>query len=470
MPLQTGGSVGRKRSTKEAIEKLKTLLKDRCLIDTLSKTQYAYDATQIMYPPDVVVLPETTEEVSEILKIASRYKIPIVPRGWASGFTGGALNTQGGIALSVEKMDRIVEFDEENLMVWVEAGVVNYDLQEFLKPFGLMFPPDPSSWKFSTIAGNIAENAGGPRAVKYGVTKNWVKALEIVMPDGSIITVGSKNIKDVAGYNLVDLIVGSEGTLAVITKALLKLHPLPESKKTIQILFSSMKEAVKTVHSIVKNRIIPAAIEFVDKEALIAVEDAFKIGLPTEAEAMLIVEVDGSHAGVEEDSDKIEKLCLNNDSVISLKTATNEQEEEELWLARRSISPTLKRIADGKINEDIVVPLSRLPDMIEATQEIAKKYSLKIVNFGHAGDGNIHVNIMYHTDKKTEKENALKAMDEVFRTCLRLGGTITGEHGVGITKQDYLKLQVGEKTMDLYRGIKRVFDPDNILNPGKMGL
>ncbi len=457
-------------SVNKAIKELKSLLKNRCLTDTLSRTQYAYDATQNMYPPEVVVLPENTEEVSEVIKIANKHRVPIVPRGWASGFSGGALNVKGGIALSLERMDRIVEFDKDNLMVWVEAGVVNYTLQEFLKPFGLMFPPDPSSWNFSTIGGNIAENAGGPRAVKYGVTKNWVKGLEIVLADGEVLTIGSKNIKDVAGYDLVDLIVGSEGTLAVVTKALLKLHPLPESKKTIQIIFDNMKEAVGMVLSIIQNRIIPSAIEFIDSEAIRAVEDALKIGLPKEAKAMLIVEVDGSKTEVIEHAEKIKEICQSKSGIVSFKVATDEKEADELWLARRSISPTLKRIADGKINEDIVVPIAKLPDMIEESQRIAKKYSLKIVNFGHAGDGNIHVNIMYNTKDRSESKRALKAMNDLFKVCLRLGGSITGEHGVGITKQAYLEKQVGKDAMELFKKIKAVFDPYNILNPGKMGL
>ncbi len=457
-------------SKKKAYEKLKSLLKDRCLSDKLGRLQYSYDATQKMYMPDIVVLPESTNEVSQIMKIAYEYSIPVVPKGWGSGFTGGSLNVKGGIALSLEKMDKIVEFDEDNLMVWVEAGLANYDLQEFLSSYGLMFPPDPSSWKFSTIGGNIAENAGGPRAVKYGVMKDWTKGLEIVLADGTVMEVGSKNMKDVAGYDLVDLLVGSEGTLAVITKALLRVYPKPEHKKTIQIIFDDMKKAAKTVSLIVKNKIIPTSMEFVDKDAISAVEDALGVGFPTNADAILILEVDGGRAEVEENAKKIEELCKNVDGIILFKTAKNEKEAEEIWVARRTISPTLKRIADGKINEDIVVPVARLPDMIEASQKIAKKYGLKIVNFGHAGDGNIHTNIMYHTEDEKESKNALLAMDEIFKACLALGGSITGEHGVGITKQDYLEKQVGKDAVELYRRIKYAFDSKNILNPSKMRL
>ncbi len=455
---------------KKAYRKLKSLLGNRCLDDKLSRLQYAYDATQKIYMPDVVVLPQSTNEVSSIMKIAYEYSIPVVPKGWGSGFTGGSLNVEGGIALSLEKMDRIVEFDEDNLMVWTEAGLANYDLQEFLAPHDLMFPPDPSSWKFSTIGGNIAENAGGPRAVRYGVMKDWVKGLEIVLADGTIMQVGSKNIKDVAGYDLVDLIVGSEGTLAIVTKALLRVYPKPEYNKTIQIIFDDMKKAAKTVSLIMKNKIIPTSMEFVDRDAIMAVEDALHTGLPVNADAILILEVDGSKAEAQENAKKIESLCKNLDGVIKFKIAKDENEAEEIWVARRTISPTLKRIADGKINEDIVVPVSKLADMIESSQNIAKKYGLKIVNFGHAGDGNIHVNIMYHTDNEDETKNALLAMDEVFKSCLSLGGSITGEHGVGITKKDYLEKQVGKDLVELFRRVKKAFDDKNILNPGKMGL
>ncbi len=451
-------------------KKLKDLLGKRCLKDKIGRLQYAYDATQKMYLPDIVVLPESTNEVSEIMKIAYEYQTPVVPKGWGSGFTGGSLNIKGGIALSLEKMDKIIDFDEDNLMVWVEAGIANYDLQEFLSPFGLMFPPDPSSWKFSTIGGNIAENAGGPRAVKYGVMKDWVKGLEIVLANGTIMTVGSKNIKDVAGYDIVDLIVGSEGTLAIVTKALLRVYPKPEFSKTIQIIFDNMEKAAKTVSLIIKNKIIPTSMEFIDKDAISAVEKSLHTGFPNNADAILIIEIDGNESEVEENTKKIDNLCKKAEGVISFKVAKNKKEADEIWVARRTISPTLKRIADGKINEDIVVPISKLADMISASQNISKKYKLKIVNFGHAGDGNIHVNIMYNTNDKKQTQNALLAMDEVFNACLSLGGSITGEHGVGITKQDYLEKQVGKDVMNLYKKIKASFDDKNILNPGKMGL
>ena len=454
---------------RRALRKIKSIFKERCLTDKLSRIQYSYDATQKMYLPDVVVIAENTEEISQLMKIANRYKIPVVARGWGSGFTGGALNIEGGICLSLEKMDKVIELDLDNMMVWVEAGMVNYDLQEYVKPYGLFFPPDPSSWKFSTIGGNIAENAGGPRAVKYGVMKDWVKGLEIVLADGTIMKTGSKNIKDVAGYDLTSLIVGSEGTLAIITKALLRLFPLPEAKKTMQIAFDDMSKAAAFVNKILLNGVIPVAIEFVDKDAIKTVKDATGVDLP-DADAILIVEVDGSKNQVEEDAVKIENLTKEENSVMLFRIAKDEKEADDIWFARRSISPTLKRIADGKLNEDIVVPRSKLAEMISKLQKISKKYNLPIVNFGHAGDGNIHVNIMYHTNSKDETKRAFEAMDDVFNECIKLGGSITGEHGVGITKQDYLEKQIGKEQVELLKRIKMAFDPNNIINPHKMRL
>lgn len=447
---------------------LKELLKERFLDEKIDRVQYAYDATQKMYFPDYVVLPKNTFEVSKILKFANESKIPVVARGCASGFSGGALNIEGGIALSLELMNNIIEIDLDNLIATVEPGVVNYDLQLALKPHGLFFPPDPSSWKFSSIGGNVAENAGGPKAVKYGVTKDWVLGLEIVLADGSIINVGSKNVKDVAGYNLTQLFIGSEGTLGVITKALLKLHPIAQGTQTMQATFYNMNLAAKTVSDIIKNKIIPSSLEFVDHQSILAVEDALKAGLPKDADAILIIEIEGSKFQIKEDLEKIEQICIENGARV--KIANSLQEEESIWLARRSISPTLKRIANGKLNEDIVVPRSKIAEMIEKTQEISQKYNVVIVNFGHAGDGNIHTNIMYNTADKDEEIRAYKAMEEVFNECLKLGGSISGEHGIGITKQDYLERQVGARTIELYKQIKHAFDPNNILNPHKMKL
>jgi glycolate oxidase len=447
---------------------LKSLLKERFLDEKIDRLQYSYDATQRMYLPDCVVLPKTTQEVSIILKFANENKIPVVPRGCASGFSGGALNVEGGIALSLELMNNIIGIDLDNLIATVEPGVVNFDLQLALKPHGLFFPPDPSSWKFSSIGGNIAENAGGPKAVKYGVTKDWVLGLEVVLADGSIINMSSKNVKDAEGYDLTQLLVGSEGTLGIVTKAFLKLAQSSVSSQTMQAAFSDMNLAAKTVSEIIRNKIIPSALEFVDHQAILTIEKSLKIGLPTYADAILIIETEGNKSQIEQDAALIARICQANGAKV--KIACTIPESENLWLARRSISPTLRQIANSRLNEDIVVPRSKIADMIRKTQEISKRHKILIVNFGHAGDGNIHTNIMYNNNDEVETKRAFKAMDEVFDECLKLGGSITGEHGIGITKEKYLEKQVGIQVMNVYRKIKKIFDPNNILNPHKMNL
>lgn len=436
--------------------------------DKIDLLHYAYDATQSTYLPDFVVFPENTEQISHLLELCTEYRMPVVPRGAGTGFSGGSLPISGGVCLSMEKMNRILEIDTENLTACVEAGVINYDLQQEAERLGLFYPPDPSSYKYCTVGGNVAENAGGPRAVKYGVTKNYVLGMELVFPTGEIVISGSKNMKDVAGYNLKDLMIGSEGTLAVITKLFLKLIPLPPYRSVLQAIFSDMKEAAQTVSSIIANRIIPSALEFIDGPCIRAVEDYLHIGLPKEAQAMLIIECDGRKESVEAELSLIEEVCKKNNAQY-VKMAKDKEEEEFLWRARRSISPSLNRIRDGKLNEDVVVPRASLPEMIESTQRISKKYNLPIVNFGHAGDGNIHTNIMFKK-KSEEEKRARDAMREIFETVIRMGGSISGEHGIGITKQDFLEKQLGKESIEIFRKIKRALDPNNILNPHKMKL
>ncbi len=429
---------------------------------------YAYDATQNMYLPDFVVFPENTEQISHILKLCTEYKVPIVPRGAGTGFSGGSLPISGGICLSLEKMNKILEIDTENLVAHVEAGVINYDLREETEKFGLFYPPDPSSYKYCTIGGNVAENAGGPRAVKYSVTKNYILGMELVFPTGEIVISGSKNMKDVAGYNLKDLMIGSEGTLAIITKLFLKLVPLPPYRSVLQAIFSDMKEAAQTVSNIIADKVIPSALEFIDGPCIRAIEDYLHIGLPKEAQAILIIECDGMKDSVEAELSLIEKICAKNNAQY-IKRAKDKEEEEILWKARRSISPSLNRIRDGKLNEDVVVPRASLSQMIASIQEISKKYNLPIVNFGHAGDGNIHTNIMFNKGSDEEKR-AKDAMINIFETVIEMGGSISGEHGIGITKQDFLEKQLGKETIDIFKRIKKALDPYNILNPHKMKL
>ncbi len=426
---------------------------------------YSYDGTPTGYKgiPDVVVFPETTEDVSKILAFANEERIPVYPRGAGSGLTGGAAPLEGGIVVSTEKMNRILEIDEDNLAVLTEPGVVTYDLQKEVEKRGLFYPPDPSSYKYSTIGGNIAENAGGPRCVKYGVTKDYVMQLEVVFADGTLANVGSKAVKSVAGYNLKDLIIGSEGTLAFITKAYLKLIPAPEAVRTAMAIFPKVEQAAQAVADMFKAKVIPTACEFLDRNSIIAVENYAKIGLPTHAEGLLVIEVDGYEAIVDELIKRAVDVCKKA-GAEEIKIASDPSEREAIWMARRAVSPAIVQLKPKKINEDVVVPRSRIPDLIKNVYKIAEKYNLMVVNFGHAGDGNIHVNFMYEPE---EEERVEKAVREVFLLTLELEGSISGEHGIGWMKKEFLPLEVGD-ALEKMKAIKRALDPNNILNPGKI--
>lgn len=439
--------------------------KEKVKSSTGWRLSYAYDGTPTGYKgvPDVVVFPETSEDVSKVLSFANEEGVPVYPRGAGSGLTGGAAPLEGGIVISTEKMNRIIEIDEDNLAVLTEPGVITYDLQKEVEKRGLFYPPDPSSYKYSTIGGNIAENAGGPRCVKYGVTKDYVMQLEVVFADGTISKVGSKAVKSVAGYNLKDLIVGSEGTLAFITKAYLKLIPSPESVRTALAIFPKVEQAAQAVANMFKEKVIPTACEFLDKNSIVAVENYAKIGLPTYAEGLLVVEVDGYEAVVDELINRVIKVCKEA-GAQEIRRASTKEEREKLWMARRAVSPAIVQLKPKKINEDVVVPRSRIPELIKNVYKIADKYNLMVVNFGHAGDGNIHVNFMY---EPSEEEKVEKAVREVFELTLSLEGSISGEHGIGWMKKEFLPLEVG-KALEKMKAVKRALDPNNILNPGKV--
>ncbi len=436
---------------------------------------YSFDATREEYLPQAVLFPESPQEVAQIMALAWEEQIPVIPRGAGSGFTGGSLPVKGGMVVSTEKMNRILEIDEKNLTVLVEPGVVTGDLQATVEAMGLFYPPDPASLAFSTLGGNVAENAGGPRAVKYGVTREYVLGIEAVLPGGQTITTGRKVVKDVVGYDLTRLLVGSEGTLAFFTRILLKLLPLPPATSTLLASFPSREAAGEAVAAIIRGRIIPTAIEFMDKSALDAVAQwgqVLNLAILSEGrsapQALLLIEVDGEEDLVPRLLERVAQVCQEKGGTI--RVAGDQQEAQELWQARRAISPAIAQMAPTKINEDIVVPRSELPRALAKIEALEEKYGLPIVCFGHAGDGNIHVNIM--TDKKDPEKwsRAQKAVKEVFAITLELGGTLSGEHGVGITKAPYLSMELSPQVMELMKGIKRAFDPRNILNPGKMGL
>lgn len=428
---------------------------------------YAYDATQMEFLPDVVVFPSGAEEISRVLMLANRERIPVFPRGSGSGFSGGSLAKGGGIVLVTCRMNRIHRIDTGNLIAVVDPGVITGDLQDAVEKLGLFYPPDPASLRFSTLGGNVSECAGGPRAVKYGVTKDYVLGLEVVLPTGDIITTGGETVKGVVGYDLTRLLCGSEGTLGVITRIILRLLPLPETRRTMLAVFGSIDGAAAAVAAIIRGRIIPATLEFLDHSAVRCVEDQFCLGIPEQAGAVLIIELDGERELVEKQTLRIGEI-VSSFGLIEFRAAADEREAEELWKARRLISPSLRKVNPDKINEDIVVPRSRVPDIIRRIDEIRERHGIPIVNFGHAGDGNIHVNIMIDRSVPEQADKAEAAVREIFRATLDLGGTMSGEHGVGLSKAPYLSMELTPQQMGAMKAIKKALDPNNILNPGKI--
>ena len=441
--------------------------KEQVLTDKTDLICYSYDATQRQYLPDVVVHPGSVEEISQIMKLANEKKIPVFPRGAGTGFTGGSVPTAGGIVLGLTRLDKILEIDEENLVATIEPGVVTEDFQKAVEKVDLFYPPDPASLKVSTMGGNVAECAGGPRCVKYGVTKDYIIGLEIVTPTGDIIKTGGPTMKGVVGYDLTKLICGSEGTLAVITKIIVKLLPKPEAKKTMLVLFDSIDGAAQAVSAIVRGKIIPTTLEFLDARTLDCLRQATDLDVPDAAQAVLLIEVDGDREFLDKQVAKISEI-VQPLGVVEIRVAETPAESEALWQMRRSISASLRQVNPDKYNEDICVPRSKVPEMIRKIERIADKYQIPIVNYGHAGDGNIHVNIMVDGKIPGDHEKAEKAVVEVFEGALELGGTMSGEHGVGIMKAPFLDMELSANVVDYMKTIKRALDPNNILNPGKI--
>lgn len=457
----------RKRmKTSQLADRFKASLGAENVYDALEdRVCYAYDATKRQNVPDLVVLPRTVQDVAAVLQAASELSVPVVPRGAGSGMSGGAVPVRGGIVMPMTNFSKILEIDTDNLMAVVQPGVVTRSLQAAAATNGLFYPPDPASQDFSTIGGNIAENAGGMRAVKYGVTKDYIQDLQVVLPDGRILRTGSKCVKDVVGYNLTQLFVGSEGTLGVVTEATLKLLPLPESKKTVAVCFPSIRDVGRTVSEIIKRRIIPTTLEFLDQNAIWSVSQYLDLGLPQSAKAFLLIEVDGPAGQVETDLERTVEVCREL-GALDIEVAKDKTDQDRLWKARRSVSASLVRHKPiQKINEDIVVPRSSLPDMVEAIESISAGTGLLIVNFGHAGDGNIHVNVLVKEETRDRAEEAVQA---VFEATVRLGGRISGEHGIGITKQDFVAMNLDPTALEMMRSIKNLLDPRHILNPGKI--
>jgi len=429
-------------------------------------TVYSYDATRREALPWAVARPIKAEEISKILALANRERFPVVPRGAGTGMSGGSVPTRGGLALSLERMNRIIEIDEADFLAVVEPGVITGDLQRAVEARGLFYPPDPASRQFCTMGGNVAECAGGLRAVKYGVTKDYVLGLEVALPTGELITTGARTVKSVAGYDLTKLIVGSEGTLGVVTKIIVKLLPLPESVQTLAGYFASVDDAARTASAILANRIMPRALELIDQAALRAVETYLKQDLSGGAAAMLLVETDGTKDSAVREIERIAGIMMQGNAQ-RVQQAETADERETLWKARRSISPALYSLKPKKINEDIVVPRSRIAEMLRELREIGKRHDLMIAAYGHAGDGNIHTNILLDDGDLLRAE---KAVREIFAAALRLGGSISGEHGIGVAKAEYLPMECGPDALAAMRRIKEALDPNNILNPGKIFL
>ena len=432
---------------------------------------YSYDATRTKYKPDAVIFPKDENDVSEILKYCNKHKIIIVPRGAGSGFTGGALPANGGIVLAFEKhMNKILEIDMENMVAVVQPGVVNMHLQKAVEEVGLFYPPDPASENYSTIGGNVSENAGGMRAAKYGITKDFVMALRAVLPNGEIIKAGKKTIKDVAGYNIPGILVGSEGTLAVITEITLKLLSKPKLSKTAMGVFPTVEEAMNAVFKTMASGVTPVAMEFLDNLSIRAVEEKFKKGLPIDAGAILITDVDGDlEVELENQLETIQRVFKEN-GCSEFKLAKDEKEASELWFARKNASQSITIYGSKKLNEDITVPRSVLPKLLSEIDKVSKKYGVKVPCFGHTGDGNVHTNVMVDGSDPKQVEIGHEAIEEIFKITVELGGTLSGEHGIGLSKAPFMHLAFSDAEMELFRSIKKAFDPNNILNPGKMGL
>jgi glycolate oxidase len=427
----------------------------------------SYDATGQSFLPDAVALPENTEQVASIVRLANEYRFPIIPRGAGSGATGGALPVQGGLVVSFNRMRRILEIDAANMIAVVEPGLVTGELQAVLRQQRLLYPPDPASLKFCSLGGNAAECAGGPSAVKYGVTRDYIIGLEAVLATGEIITTGVRTEKGVVGYDLTRLLIGSEGTLALFTKLILRLLPLPEAKNTFLLSFTSLPEATSLVAEILAAGLLPCTLEYMDKTAIAAVRSRLSRPPANDVAALLLVEFDGKQEDVVQQCTQFTDFVCQKQN-CTLRQAVTTQEYEEVWQARRSISPAVLSLRPHKIAEDVVVPRSKIPELVAFLEQLADELKLLILSFGHAGDGNIHVNIMLDKSNADEHQRGLQAKERLFRFVLSLGGTLSGEHGIGITKSAFLPLEINPPTLNLMWRLKQLFDPNMILNPGKI--
>jgi glycolate oxidase len=437
--------------------------------DPAALDSYGADALKRGHPADAVVTPEGADQISAILKLCSAHRVPVVPRGGGTGYTGGAVPVHGGVVLSLERMNRILEIDEENLVAIVEPNAVTGTIQDAVERVGLFYPPDPASLRTSAIGGNVAECAGGPRAFKYGTTKQYVLGLQAVLPNGDIIETGGKVVKNVVGYDLTHLLVGSEGTLAVITRIVLRLVPRPPVQATLRATFATIGDATRAVSNAVRARVVPAALELIDGDSLEAVARYLNVRslAPEGTGALLLLEVDGLPEAVKEEAARCEQACRDAGATEILR-ARDEAERQEIWRVRRELSFALKTITPIKFNHDVVVPKGRIPQLFELVERLKREFRLRIPSFGHAGDGNIHVNIMVSPGDDDEMRRAREAERRLFEGVVALEGSISGEHGIGSVKSKYLDLELDPATIAIMKSVKRAFDPLNVLNPGKI--
>ena len=428
---------------------------------------YAYDSTDLTSLPDLVVFPGSAEEISAIVRLANQHRFPVVPRGAGSGRAGGSVPIKGGVVLVTTRLNRILEINPEDLVAVVEPGVVTGVLKRAAADKGLYYPPDPSSADFCTIGGNVATSAGGAMAVQYGVTRDYVLALTVVLPTGEIIEAGARTMKSVVGYDLTRLFLGSEGTLGVITRIVLRLVPQPASRLTVVAGYFSLEAALTAVGQVLRSGLTPAAIEFMDRSTLTCVREMLPFTLPPEVTALLLFMVDGHPRDVAERVRRLGEICQTGGAAMLLE-AKDAAEAERLWAARRAISPATFKIRPNKVSEDVAVPLGAIPALVAGVEEIARQRDLLSICYGHAGDGNIHVNIMFDQLQPREREAAHAAVEDLFVLVGRLSGTLSGEHGIGLTKAPYLDMELSAASMALQKRLKLAFDPHNIMNPGKI--
>jgi len=447
-------------------EIIKIVGKENALTSPEERKCYSYDARTDGATPDLVVFPSSADEVSQILLLANKYRFPVIPRGQGSGLTGGSVPINGGVVITFTRMNKILEVDTKNLVAVVEPGVITFVFQEEVAKYGLFYPPDPASYKYSSIGGNVAECSGGPNSMKYGVTRDYVLGLEVVKATGEIITTGVKTMKGVVGYDLTRLFVGSEGTLGVITKIILKLIPAPEAKATILALFKKVEDTAEAVSGIVAAKIVPSTIEFMDRASIRCSEQANPMGIPEDIEGLLLIEIDGNADSIQALAEKIKAVLIEHNA-DEVKLTQDPVEADKLWQARRVVSQATYNLNPVKIAEDVVVPRSNIPRLIRFLEETGRKHGIPILSFGHAGDGNFHVSLMI---KETEEDyaKAHRAVEEIFSETIRLGGTLSGEHGIGTAKAPYISMELAPEVIETMKSIKRVFDPNNILNPGKI--